>query len=113
MEPFVNYLRGVIARLLQGTFPDDSNTPAKFVKRCYMACVPVDVSLEFLLPEFAVRLWGGGVATVFVPVPETTVNEYHGPVFRENQIGRARQISYMKPVPESPGEQQVSAPIEY
>lgn len=105
MQPSLNDLRGVIDRLFQGTFPDDSHTPAKVAKHCRMACVPVDISLKFPLPEFAVRLRGGGVSTAFVPVPETAVNEYHGPVFREHQIGRARQISYMKPVPESPGEQ--------
>lgn len=105
MQPFLDDLRGVIDRLLQGAFPNDSHTPSKVVKHCCMARVPVDISPEFLLPEFAVRLWRGGVATAFVPVPETAVNEYHGPVFREHQIGRARQISYVKPVPKSPGEQ--------
>lgn len=105
MQPFLNDLRGVIDRLLQGAFPNDSHTPSKIVKHCCMARVPVDISLEFLLPEFAVRLWRGGVPTAFVPVPETAVNEDHGPVFREHKIGRARQISYVKPVPKSLGEQ--------
>ena len=105
MQPFLNDLRSVIDRLFQGTFPDDSHTPAKVAKHCCMACVPVDISLKLLLPEFAVRLRGGGVSTAFVPVPKTAVNEYHGPVLREHQIGRAWQISYMQPVPEPPGEQ--------
>lgn len=105
MQPFLNDLRGVIDRLLQGAFPDDSHTPSKVAKHRCIARVPVDISLEFLLPELAVRLWRRGVPTAFVPVPETAMNEYHGPVFREHQIRRSRQISYMKPVPESPGEQ--------
>jgi hypothetical protein len=104
MQPFPNDLRGVIDRLLQGTFPDDSHTPSKVAKHRCVAHVPVDISLEFLLPEFAVRLWRRGVPTAFVPVPETAMNEYHGPVFMEYQIWRSRQILYMKPVPESPGE---------
>lgn len=105
MQPFLNDLRGVIDRLLQGALPDDSHTPSKIVKHCSMAGIPRDISSELLLPEFAVRLWRSGVPTAFVSVPETAVNEYDGPVFREHQIGRTRKISYVKPVSKSLGEQ--------
>lgn len=105
MQPLLNDLRGVLDRIFQGTFPNDSHTPTKLAKQSCMARVSVNISLEFLLPEICVCLWGGGVSAAFVPVPETAVNEYHGPVFREHQIGGPRQISYMKPVAESPGKQ--------
>lgn len=106
MQPLLHDLRSVLDRMLQGTFPNDGHTPAKVAKHRCMARIPVDVSLELLPPEICVCLREGGVTTAFVPVPETAVNEYHGPVFREYQIGRTRQISYMKPIPESLGEQQ-------
>lgn len=105
MQPFLNDQRGVIDRLLQGAFPNDGHAPAKVPKHCCMTCVPVDVSLKFFLPEIAVRLWCGCVSAVLVPVPETAVNEYHSPVFRKHQVGRPRQIPYVKPVSESLGEQ--------
>lgn len=103
MQPLLNDPDCVLDRVLQGALPNDAHTPATLAKHCRMACVPVDISLEFLLPEFCVCLWDGGVSTALVPVPETAMNEYHGPVFRKHQIGRARQISDMKPVPKSPG----------
>jgi hypothetical protein len=105
MQPLIHNLRGVLDRMLQRTFPNDRRTPSKVAEHRGMACVSGDISLEFLLPIICVFLWSSGVPAAIVPVPEATVNEYHGPVFREDQIGRAWQISYVKPVPESPGEQ--------
>lgn len=105
MQPLLHNLRGVLDRVLQRTLPDDRHAPSEVAKHCGMTCVPVDVSLEFLLPEIGVCLWGSGIPTVFVPVPKAAMNEYYGPVFWEHQIGRTGQISYVKLVPESPSKQ--------
>lgn len=48
---------------------------------------------EFLVPELPVRLRISGESATRMPVPEATVNENHGPVFRQHDVRGSRQIT--------------------
>lgn len=105
MQPFFNDLHGVLDRVFQGTLPHDGHAPAEIIKSRHMTGITVNISLEFLPPEILVCPGSRGVSTAFMPVPEAAMNEYHGPVLRKDQVRRARQFLYMKPVSESPRKQ--------
>ena len=104
MQPVLNRLRGLLDRVLQGAFPDNSHAPAKSMEHLHMAPVASDISLEFLPPEIFIGLGCGCVAAAFMSVPEAAVDEYNRPVHREHKVGGARQPSHMKSISKTPGE---------
>ena len=104
MQPLLDTLRCALDRVLQGALPDDSHAPAKSVKHLGMAGVTGNVFVEFLPPELRIGLGTGRVAAAFVSVPETTVDEHHCPMLREDEIGRPGQRRHMKSVAKSSGE---------
>lgn len=104
MQPLLNRLRTVFHRMLQGAFPDNSHAPTKSAKHLLMTPVAIDISLKFLPPELFIGPGSGCVAAAFMSVPKTTMDEYHCPVFREDKVGGARQLPYMKSISKSSGE---------
>lgn len=104
MQPLLNCLRRIFDRMLQSTFPDNSHAPAKSVEHFCMTSVAVDIPLEFLPPELLVGSGSGCVAATFMSVPETAVDEYHRPVFREHKVRGTGQRSHMKSISKPSGE---------
>ena len=68
-----------------------------------MTSVASDVLVELQLPELLVRLGGGCVATVFMSMPDTAVDEYNRFVFHEHYVGRAWQPLHMKSIAKATG----------
>ena len=54
--------------------------------------MPLDVSLEFLLPEFDAALGCVGIFAARMTVPETPVYKDYSPVFRQNNVWFSREI---------------------
>ena len=104
MQPLLHCLCSVFYRMLQSACPDDSHAPAKSVEHFGMTPIAINIPVEFLPPELVIGLGSGCVAAAFMSVPKTTMNEYHCPVFREDKVGAARQLPYMKSISESSGE---------
>ena len=105
MQPLLDRSRSVLDRVLQGALPDGGHTPAKSPKRLHVSPVTIDISLELLLPELLVGSGCGGIATAFVSMPEAAVDEYYRSVLREHEVRGSGQLSDMKPISESPGEE--------
>ncbi len=104
MQPVFDPLRSVLDRMLQGAFPDDGHAPAKSMEHFYVARIAIDILLEFLPPELSVCLGSRRVATAFVSVPETSVDENNRPVLGEHKVGGAGKIFYMKSISKPSGE---------
>lgn len=51
--------------------------------------IPLNVVLEFLLPELRPRSGRGCETTIFVPVPETAMDEDHRLAGWKNDVGAA------------------------
>ncbi len=102
MQPFVNNLGSPFDGVLQGAFPDNSNTPSKIGKHLHMPRVPSDIPLELLAPEFAVGLRHRGIPASVMPVPKAAMHKYHCPVFGEHYVRNTRQRLDMKPIPKAP-----------
>lgn len=100
MQPLLNDPCRMIDRLPQRAFPDDGYAPAKLLKRCYVAGVPVDISLQLFFPKICICLWSGCISAALVPMPKAAMHEYHSPVLREHEIWGAWKASNMQPVAE-------------
>ena len=62
-----------------------------------MLAVVRDVPRELVGPEFPVALGGGRHLAVFVPVPETSVDENDGAVFGQYDVGLAGEVRNVEP----------------
>lgn len=62
-----------------------------------MLLVVCNISREFLRPVLPVALGGGCDLASFVPVPETAMDENHGPVFRQDDVRLAGEGGHVKP----------------
>ena len=70
--------------------------------------VPLLVAPDFLLPEWCVCFWQDKILAVLMPVPETSIYKYCGPVFLEDNVGRAGQFLYIKSISEPTGKQKLA-----
>lgn len=104
MQPFLNRLRSLLGRVLQGALPDDRYPPAEGTERLRMTPVASGVVPEFPAPEIFVGLGSGCVAAAFVSVPEAAMDEHHRSPPREYKIGAARQSPDMQSISQTPGE---------
>lgn len=80
--------------MLELAFPDDGHAPAEAAE---MLAVVRDVPRELVRPEFPVAFWGGGVLAALVPVPEAAMDEDHGAVLGQYDVGFAGEIRNMEP----------------
>ncbi len=85
----------------QLAFPDNDQIPAELLQLFFRISVPLNIPLEFLLPEFHIRGWGRRLPTSRMPMPETASHLDNSPIFRENNIGMPRQTFDMKPETEA------------
>jgi len=60
--------------------------------------ITLDVARDFGAPIVGVRFRDARAARTIMPVPETSVYEYYGAVFRKNKVGPAGQICHIQPV---------------
>lgn len=90
--------------MLQCALPDNGHPPVESLERIHVSSVALDVSLEFLPPEVFIRSRRGRVSATIMPMPETAMDEYHGPVLREHDVRGARKFPDMESIPESSGE---------
>lgn len=104
MQPFLNHLRSLLERVLQGTLPYDRPAPAESMNHLRVARVANDISLEFLQPEISIGPGSGCIAASFMSVPEAPMDEYHCFVLREHKIGGAGQPPHVKSISKAPGE---------
>lgn len=70
----------------QPAFPDDDHPPAQAAEAADVPAVVGHVPREFFGPKLPVGLGGGGALATLVPVPETAVDEDHGPVARQDDV---------------------------
>jgi len=82
---------------LEGTFPDDENSPVLFPEGGNVLFVVTTVCCDLLVPECPTCLRPFEKVTV-VTVPEATVHEDHCLAAREHKIGLSRQHPYMEAI---------------
>ena len=85
----------------QLAFPDHNQIPTELLQLFFRISVPLNIPLEFLLPEFRIRGWGRRLPTSRMPMPETATHLDNSPIFREDNIRMPWQIFDMKPKTES------------
>lgn len=101
MQPFLNHLRSLLDRVLQGTLPDDRHAPAESMEHLCMAPVASDITLEFLPPEIFIGPGSGCIAASFMSMPEAPMDEYHCSALWEHKVRGARQPPQMKSISEA------------
>ena len=105
MQPLLNRLRRLLDRVFQGALPDDRHAPAERTKRLQLSPVAIDIAPELPLPEFFISPGDGRVAAPFMPMPEAAVDEHNRAVLREHKVRGAGQLSDMKSIAKSLGEE--------
>lgn len=79
----------MIGFFLQSAFPDGDDVPASTEEIIFVSQVPGFVALDLRRPEGAAGFREAEVAAVFMSVPEATVDEDDGAVFRQDEVGFA------------------------
>jgi hypothetical protein len=99
---FVKHLfQGLFEFSFQGTFPDVENAPSLLAKGIIRLAIAGAVALDFLLPAINVGTGKAETGTVFMSVPEATLNENDSTVLGQNQIRFPRQIFVVEPKAET------------
>jgi hypothetical protein len=87
-------------------FPDNEDSPAEPSQCTAHACIALHGHHELGLPKLSIALWRRCDGTLRVPMPETSMHEYNGPVPAENDVGLAGQArdvdAESKPEPVEP-----------
>lgn len=83
------------------TLPNRQYAPTRARQRSLCLLVPKDVTVEFLAPEHGASFRCGGLCATCMTVPEAAVDKDRGSMFREDDIGRARQAAPVEPEPQS------------
>lgn len=97
---------------LRGTFPNHERTPAEIAERSLVDFVASGVAVEFFQPESAVLRRCRAIPAPTMPMPEATVNEDNSLMFRQHDVGLARQFLSVKAKPEAqPMQQRANAPF--
>ena len=89
-------MRDVVCQRIEAffdfAFPNDDHMPAGFLQRGLLFFIALDVTFEFLLPEFDVGFRHRGDFTAFMAMPKATVDENHCMPFGQNDIRMAGQV---------------------
>lgn len=72
-------------------FPKSEYAPAGATKTGGVAAVPLPVGGQLGGPEFTIALGQNGEAAATVLMPEAAVNEHHGAVAGEYEVGASRK----------------------
>lgn len=81
------------------TLPDNNHSPTKLLQIGINLIIPDNIRLELCFPEINPGLWCVGISTVFVSVPETTMNKDNGTVTWQHNIRLTRQVFPVKTKP--------------
>jgi len=92
--------------LSQLASPNNDDLPAQLFQFAPVFLVIGGVAGKFLLPELFVCGGRGGVFAALVPVPEASMNEDDGFVFRQDDVGFSGEIFHMQSEP-------VSGPVQH
>ena len=87
-------------RALGFAFPENECCPSVSLEQIHVVDVPLDIPVEFPVPEFAVGT-GSSTPWTIVLVPEATVNENYLLVFRKYKIWCSRKIPTVQSKSES------------
>ena len=82
----------------QLTFPDHDHVPAGIPQNAVILLVSGFVCADLVLPEFDIRFRHAEFAAAVVSVPETAVDEDHGLVFPQNDVGSAGDVLHVEAV---------------
>ena len=82
----------------QLAFPDHDHVPAGFPQNAVILLVAFLVGTDLVLPEFDIRFRHDEFAAAVVSVPETAVDEDHGAVFPQNDVGSAGDVLHVEAV---------------
>ena len=87
-----------VLRPSQRTFPDRDDMPARVAEGGFVVEVAGLVVLDLLPPPCAAGFRQAVVRAMLVPVPETTVDEDDGAVFRQDEVGLAGEQAVLRAV---------------
>ena len=87
-------------RALGFAFPENECCPSASLEQIHVVDIPLDIPVEFPIPEFAVGT-GSSTPWTIVLVPEATVNENHLLVSGKYKIRSSRKIPTVQSKPES------------
>ena len=82
----------------QLTFPDHDHVPSGFPQNAVILLVACLVGADFVFPEFDIRFRHDEFVAAVVTVPETAVDEDHGAVFPQNDVGSAGDVLHVQAV---------------
>jgi len=77
--------------------PDGDGAPAERAQSALMEFVARGVAFEFRQPPFAAIRWHRAIRTAAMPVPEATVHEDNGLVFRQANIRFSGELGIVQP----------------
>lgn len=83
--------------IVELALPNDQNSPSIGEKPALIFLVALDVSFKFLSPKCATR-FGHIPPAASVPMPKTSMNEYHTPPTSKDDIGSSGQFPLVQPV---------------
>ena len=87
--------------LLQLAFPNNDNTPPLCLQLSPDFLIPFLVSCHFGYPEIRVGFGNCVILTVFVAMPEATVDEYDRSVFWKDDVGASGEAFIVYPIAET------------
>ena len=85
----------------QLALPDDQDIPSHAQQLVVIRPVSYYVSVNFIVPEFHIAFRPYKISATFMSMPKTTVDEYYGFVFWQNDIRLSRQFAVVLSVPEA------------
>lgn len=74
---------------LELAFPDDYGMPAHFLQFQNVLPVTFPIAFHLCLPEFSIGFGNSVKPAPLMPVPETPVYEYAGPILAQHQVGKS------------------------
>jgi len=92
--------RGICIRP-EGALPNGGDAPAVLKQGGDSGCIPCTVPSQLFRPKLRAGFRQSKVRAPGVGVPKAPVHEYDGIPLREHEIGLARELLAMQPVPEA------------
>lgn len=89
---------GKAFQISQFTLPDNNDFPAHLPQSLPMLSISLDVSREFVFPEFRIGFGRCGDFASFVSMPEATMYEHDRAIFGKNHVRLARKVFTVEPV---------------
>ena len=98
--------RGPFAK---AAFPDDNDTPAHQFQQALIFGIAAPVAFNLRSPPFRFRFWHFEARASRMAVPEATVDEDHGAILGQDEVGFAGQGFVFRAVHREP----VAEPVEH